>query len=926
MPQIQRPVKSAWNWWTNGYTVLFGLMLVVCASVAADAQESTRKPTAAGKPEQKAALSITRLLPERALFLWLDEGLETHQAGWEKTAAHDSLSKSGVLQLGLRCVEVYTQMAIADASTTDEAKKLIGEVWKTVQLASQKGFAIAVCIPEGPGFQGPSLTVVLPHGGALDGPLKQMISAYQSQPKPQPVAPAVNEADTTSTDEPAAPKSDPPAAAPKEIASDVPANSAVPASEPEWTIETIENRKISIATSVVQTSEAGMQEVEFAFWNEQGHFVFVLGYDAVKRTLAVADGKAPDITSNRIWKELHNGTLTFERRSLGWIDGEMLRTVCEGISFSDPNFSFSLETLESILEFAFEGLGEALENLPEIMLSPFAVQVHHVAEPPVVAVPPPDIDLIAVPPLNDEKLEAVVKQPPGAVAPVAAVPTGKVVPAPVPAKAPGNGPAADNPKVEAITVRPQAVEVAAEAKGAPKAGAPVKAGTPGLAKKELAPQQIAVAEAPAAIQKPVKVAVPADVADVDVPPLKKAADPAVPALLAKPEVPEALQTGKQILTALGLDNIQHYAWQSGYKGRALWTESYLAAPSPRRGLLAVADSPALQLDQLPPLPVDNTGFYATSFDMRQIGEVYGQIVKSYTSQVAPETAAELERSFKTWRDENGALYDNLVQSVDPIICVYNDGLNGPLSIGPVLAWKIKDATRVRRGLNKIVTMIGTPAANVPPPMIRRVAANEADPEEEVVEIPVDQERVEITSSSDLKVTRKQRMGREIVGLQTSEFPLGIAYVVDEEWLVVSLNSQVLEAFLLRRDGKLPRWEPSEAHRDALKEMPAKFTSITVENPRASLTNVVSLGYCGLALLEAAVQSEETPAEMKKLLDDLSSLPPAELIVQPLFPNVTVTTTEASGLRTYSRTSVPSLSWSNYLIGFYYAAAMDMMPF
>jgi hypothetical protein len=141
------------------------------------------------------------------------------------------------------------------------------------------------------------------------------------------------------------------------------------------------------------------------------------------------------------------------------------------------------------------------------------------------------------------------------------------------------------------------------------------------------------------------------------------------------------------------------------------------------------------------------------------------------------------------------------------------------------------------------------------------------------------------------------------------------FTVDDNWLAVSVNTQLIEAFLLRVDGKLPRWDPTAAHRDALRDLPDQFTSICVDDPRVSLPQLVSLGYCSLAWFETLLQSEQGPLKAPKVQAALPNLPPAEFIVQPLFPNITMTKVDESGVRSYTRNSLPSVTKLQYAAGY-----------
>jgi hypothetical protein len=435
---------------------------------------------------------------------------------------------------------------------------------------------------------------------------------------------------------------------------------------------------------------------------------------------------------------------------------------------------------------------------------------------------------------------------------------------------------------------------------------------------------------------------------------------ATPDAVATPKVEGAPLpvTLKQVVTLLGLESVQHYTWQSGYNGRALWSEAFLSISGPRRGVLAFVDQPQIQFAHLPPLPVDTVAFSATSVDLKAFEGSATQLIKSAGTGLGGVPTDQIEQGIREWRDQHGVLFDEVVGGLDPLVCVYNDRTNGPLTIGPVLVWKVKDAARLRRGLGKLVTILampvpkieannpiktndapGLPDAVVPANAVQpdlvigreigQIVGLEPIPANELAglvvpeggEVPppvvnaVNNNVIELQT----KVVRKTRFGRELVGLQMGDYPFGIVYTVDQDWLVISLNSQMVEAFLLRVDGKLPHWVPSAAHQDALRDLPDRFTSISFDDPRVSLPAAISLGYCGLAWIETTFRNTGTTPQLKALLDDVPNLPPAELVVLPLFPNVSVTTVDPDGMHWYARTSLPSVSILNYTAAYYFVA-------
>ncbi|MDB5391046.1 MAG: hypothetical protein JWM11_6692 [Planctomycetaceae bacterium] len=833
-----------------GIIALFGQLAGI---QSARADEPEKKPAVVAP-----AIPVEKLLPARTVFLMIDEGFETHQAAWDKTAASDALSKTGIFQIGQQFIDSYVNLLDTEETKGTGLKQTIGEVLGTLQGLTNKGYAVSVSLPEGKGVNWPHLTVVLPQGGAFTKTLlKLSTTKFWEEGVAMPASDEnAEDAQCQATKETKEePKKDEPKK--EDQKPDQPAKVDTPEAADKMEVEESVWKKELIGGREIYQIGAESHGIEIpgfdvAFWEERGHFVFVIGLNAVKSTLTLADGKAPDITTNRIWKELHQGQRGFDRRGYGWIDVQELRVAFDDVPLNG-------EGLEGFGEQFLEMGGGLLEAFSEIIFLPF--ELFGLAQLDVVDVaqinPPEGVDFIL--PQEQPGLVAFV---PDAVAPVA-----------------------EEPK-------------------------PVKEG-----------------------------AVPAEAAEA-----------------------KFSLTVKQLLTVLGLETVKHYAWQSGYKGRALWSESFLSAPGPKRGLLGFSEQPSIRFDQLPPLPKDTVAFSATSVDLKTIRESSIQLIKSLGPTVSGIPVDKIEQEIQKWQKENGPLCEELVAGLDPLVCVYNDATNGPLSFGPVLVWKVKDAVRLRKGLESCVAILTAPSPKKAKEIAEKEAALKAVPEVQanvepkakadekvVVKVVADVEKpakkpaeavdpadpdvkpdeaapevAVLSTELNLKAVRKTRYGRELVGLQIEDYPLGIAYTVDDNWLAISFNSQLLEAFLLRVDGKLPHWEPTAAHRDAMRDLPDQFTSISVDDPRTTLPALVSLGYCGLTWLEAIFQAEGALPKTKKVLADVPNLPPAELVIQPLFPNVTVTTVNDAGVHWYTRNSLPSVSFGSYVGGYVMLALFGEM--
>jgi hypothetical protein len=855
-----------------------GLVVVVATLLLGMADSRTSADDHVPAKATASGLTVTdpgpieRLLSAKTVFLLLDEGFDAHRRGWEATAANDSLSKTGVFQIGQDLLESYLRAGQAQTRPQSRSVEDSNAVTAATRLLSQKGFAIAVSVSDGPEIQWPHLTIILSHGGDL----VKILNA-------PPLTSLETQADSAS---PAASDTDPEQSQTKKLPLEnknsnvkpipqekVKHRENVAADSVSWKSHQIGDREFHVGKWMPAGFDA--PGIGFVFWNEKGHFVYLLGPNALQEALKRMDGKTPNITSNRIWQELHGEQLPFERRSYGWIDLQGLRSAYGDISLggTDTFFRSSIELLELGIDNAFEDPFELIMTWPFMALSVFSQQPEATLADAIefrleVADEDATHDALIT---SAEHIELDQQLQNGLIVQIAeATPEIQI-------KVAGSG-KQDSPLLAQAKA---AVEVAVEPSR-------VQDGPVGVADANPRPKTETQ-------QLP---------DDGEFPPIQFA---------------ENQLTVGQFVTAIGLENAQYYTWQSGYRGRALWSETFLSIPGPKQGLLAISDQPAMKLDQLPPLPVDVSTFSVFSLDLPHSGQALKQIFARFKPMLSEMYVKSAEEFFEMISIEVGPSFGSFVGALDPIVCVYNDATNGPLSIGPVLVCKVHDAAKIRGALNKFVAFLTEPGIGTIMVHAEQKPAGDSEEEDEGDVVPRKKaDRVEkqiVVPSSFPKVTRKIRYGREVVGVQCSGIPFGFSYVIDEKWLAISLNSQLLDAFLLRLDGKLPHWEPTAVHREALSLMPETFTSISIEDPRKTLPNLVSLAYCSVGWLDVLIDTSEPPPELRGFLGRAASLPPAELIVQPLFPNVSTTSVDADGIRTRSRISLPALTWWNYAIVF-----------
>lgn len=340
-----------------------------------------------------------------------------------------------------------------------------------------------------------------------------------------------------------------------------------------------------------------------------------------------------------------------------------------------------------------------------------------------------------------------------------------------------------------------------------------------------------------------------------------------------PAGPDAPQnTVSDVLKAVGLDNAGAIVSRSGFKGEAMWAETLVETTGPRKGLLAYASDKPLKLEDLPPLPPDTLAFHACTVDWTKAYDNTVDIANAVAKLGPPDAQAQVKGVLDNLPAIAG--FDpraELVQTLGDVSCIYTDGQLGLFGAGIVVAQKVKDEKQLTDTLMTLVTKATTQ-----------------------------------TRPQELTVAMTNKQGREIVSLQVGGGFFNPSFAVADGWLVAATTPQSVEAFFLRKDGKLDHWKPNEEHKKALAELPKEFTSLTVSETKTGIKALMGMAPFLVGMGQAAWSNSPEGRRLGPLPFSAAELPPAELVAKPLFPNVRVQTVGEDGIRFHSRQSVPTL--------------------
>ncbi len=333
-------------------------------------------------------------------------------------------------------------------------------------------------------------------------------------------------------------------------------------------------------------------------------------------------------------------------------------------------------------------------------------------------------------------------------------------------------------------------------------------------------------------------------------------------------------TVNDILKSLGLDRIGPAAMRMGFKGKALWTESTIEAPSPRTGLLAW-DAKPITLADLPPLPAATDGFYAGRLNWPAAGAGLIRIAAEITDLVNGGNAPPFDVQFDGLQRQLGVDFQReLFDSLGDLVVLYGDTRQGVLGLGTGLAISVKDAKALREALDKLVG------------------------------------RFMQASGPFVQINAVKRSSRVLTYVEIQGFPIITpSWAIDDKWLVVGLAPQTVDAFLLRMDGKLERWVPPAEVKAVLAEMPGKFNSLTYSDPRDGLRTALGgapllMSIMGVRMMQPGMPGGPPIGAASPI--SMADLPPAEVVTQPLFANISVSSMTDKELRWTSRSSLPAV--------------------
>ncbi|MCR9199597.1 MAG: DUF1559 domain-containing protein [Planctomycetaceae bacterium] len=347
-----------------------------------------------------------------------------------------------------------------------------------------------------------------------------------------------------------------------------------------------------------------------------------------------------------------------------------------------------------------------------------------------------------------------------------------------------------------------------------------------------------------------------------------------------PDPPPGKQLSiREFCDLLGVAELEGITFSGGYKGVATWNSMDVIAPGPRRKLLKLLDQRNITFDELPPLPTDTDNFFAGSFDIRGAVDLVVETVTDVMTFAGDNQLDRFEQGFEQFQAMiGGHPRDVFSAGLGDLFCVYNDPTSMPIpvGIGPVVVASVADRDVLEGTLRKL----------------SEIAQSEARGEFSVRE----------SEKDDATFFSIQIQGG---------VPVVPTIMVTDKWIVGSLMPGAAQSFAARLKGRLKSWTPNEEVENALAALPKEYASITVSDPRPGYRTMMTWAPMGLGMMEANVVPELAQRNPDiRMPFGLQDLPSAQELVEPMFPNVSVSTVDESGAHVLTRSSVPGVPVGN----------------
>jgi hypothetical protein len=317
----------------------------------------------------------------------------------------------------------------------------------------------------------------------------------------------------------------------------------------------------------------------------------------------------------------------------------------------------------------------------------------------------------------------------------------------------------------------------------------------------------------------------------------------------------------KLVDDLGLVGAGEIAFYYGYDGTAQRERIEWSVPGPRKGLLKLLEGAPLQWTDLPPLPPDVIGWSISNLAAQTFYDVGLQAIERLTAFFSPEDV-ESVKSFQALANTALGidLRKDLLGGLGNKIVFYTAPSEGPLVLGQTMLIQVKDGKKLQSTLDQAVKSLLK------------------------------------TLGKDVSLRKRTYRGAEVreIRSRTPGFFFEPTYSIHNGWLAISFFPQAIQGYIARADGRLERWQPTDAMRAVLDSLPKKAIRVSYSDPRPALRLILSF---------APVIAGTIKSFSPEVTFEIDSIPNAQEVTRLLFPDVSVATDDGKVVRLESRSSL-----------------------
>jgi prepilin-type processing-associated H-X9-DG protein len=351
-------------------------------------------------------------------------------------------------------------------------------------------------------------------------------------------------------------------------------------------------------------------------------------------------------------------------------------------------------------------------------------------------------------------------------------------------------------------------------------------------------------------------------------------------------------------TKLGWDGVKRVELQWGFQDDALRSVIRAVAPSPRRGVLALADQPTFGIDALPPLPPELTGFTVFSIDLAKTYDQVLELVKASNPEGADQIPA-IEQAIEKQLGVN--VRNEILAKLGPKLSFYTASPAGNVAnpmfamlnmfTGVTFAFEARDEPALSKSLENLVERVNE--------LIRQQQAARGGnaPAIELVKI------------------RQPRPGY-VLNLPPGSVPPGPLASMQPTMMLGTDRLAIAGTTAAAQKAMEPKhpdraWKPTGAFAPVARRLPPGMIMLNFSDPRETIPGLIAMLPTLVpqvnAMIGQAQRQAGRPGGGPMLRVDADQVPTADELASRLFPASTVLTVDAQGISLVGRESIPGLS-------------------